>query len=367
MGNMHGPDSPHQYLYQKLAEALRNRILSGELPQGSPAPPVLAIARQMGVSRHVARLAYRVLENERYLVKLGSHRYQVRKIVSSNVFMKDVILEIVGIPLPTFLQDYSADLQNGILSGVGDLNAPLLIAHDLSLCDGVPEDLTDVPIRGLLLIGHLRREVLERYARLRLPCVLVDRPPEKPFMHTVCIDNHGSTLEAVRRLADLGHRNIAFVQYGIGRFGRVDPDSEERVVAFRRAIKKLGLPHFENSVTTALSASNADSISLRNLLQKHPRFTAVLATDTDKAQNVLDAALKMGFQVPRDLSIAAFHGKSFFSPGRVRFAGPCTDFTAMGRRAALILNKQRSPRLVERIPAPWTDGPTVGKCILQKT
>lgn len=115
-------------------------------------------------------------------------------------------------------------------------------------------------------------------------------------------------------------------------------------------------------MATSLAFTNPDSATLRNLFNSRPRYTAVLATDAGKAQIVADAAHKLGLRVPRDLSIAAFGGMSGAKKTRSEFGGPRTDFYELGRRAGLLLHEPASPQRVERIPAVWEDGTTVGPC-----
>lgn len=341
---------------------LRERIVSGQWPHGMPAPPVLAVARELNVGRQVVRSAYRALEQENHLVVGANRRYQVKRGIGGLTLTKGMILEVMSNPLPLFLLGDNVDIQRGIMHAAGKLYLPFMIVHDSALRDGVPEDLADLPIKGLLLFGHFKPQVLKRYEALRVPTVLVDRPPEGKSMHSASVDNEGGMRASIKRLAELGHRDIAFVRFWLSGTNMIDPDSEERVRAFRAALKEFNLPLHDNAVATSLAYTNSDSVTLRNLFHSRPRYTAILATDAGKAQVVADAAQKLGLRVPRDLSIAAFGSQGSPKDGRTHFAGPRTDFYELGRRAGMLLHEPAAPQRIERIPSVWVDGPTVGPC-----
>ena len=55
-------------LYEQIAEQLKQRIVSGELPDSYPLPSVRALAEKLGVSVITTRRAYTELEREGYVV-----------------------------------------------------------------------------------------------------------------------------------------------------------------------------------------------------------------------------------------------------------------------------------------------------------
>jgi GntR family transcriptional regulator len=57
------------YLYQQLAAILRDQIRSGELPPGSPVPPLPKLTKQYKIANRTARQALAVLEDE-HLVRV---------------------------------------------------------------------------------------------------------------------------------------------------------------------------------------------------------------------------------------------------------------------------------------------------------
>jgi DNA-binding GntR family transcriptional regulator len=57
------------YLYEQLAEILRDQIRSGQLPPGRTMPPIYKLAKQHKISDETARRAMTMLEEE-HLVRV---------------------------------------------------------------------------------------------------------------------------------------------------------------------------------------------------------------------------------------------------------------------------------------------------------
>jgi GntR family transcriptional regulator len=71
------PDGPIP-LYRQLADVLRARIDSGDLPTGRPVPSELTLQQTYGVSRDTARHALQVLREEGRVVTVqGKGTYVV--------------------------------------------------------------------------------------------------------------------------------------------------------------------------------------------------------------------------------------------------------------------------------------------------
>lgn len=357
-----GRPSRTRALYRDIADQLRQRIVSGAWPHGRPAPSMLAIARELNVGRRVIRLAYEALAKERLLLSTPRHQYQVNARVGGPTLASGVILQVVGKNLQHFLGEDTQEIQAGLMTGLAELRLPFLVLHDDALADGIPEDIPNLPTRGILLAGYFQPKVLAQYEKLSVPCVRVDAPPSMPGLNSVCFDNEGATRQAVERLAALGHKHMAFVQFALSRFSRIDPDSEERARAFRAALKDLRLPVHERSIVTTFSLSNPTSIEIRNLFSAKPRVTAVLAADPGRAMLVWKAAQNAGVQVPKDLSIASFRGLRPGKKVQMEFSGPAINFYELGLRAADLVKEAPKPARTIRIPAQWVDRTTLAAC-----
>jgi len=60
--------STDEPVYGQIARQIRARIASGELPAGSLLPSVRSVASDLGVNLNTVARAYRILEEERFVV-----------------------------------------------------------------------------------------------------------------------------------------------------------------------------------------------------------------------------------------------------------------------------------------------------------
>lgn len=114
----------------------------------------------------------------------------------------------------------------------------------------------------------------------------------------ICHNSRQAAASAVRYLAELGHRHIAYLGANPG-----IPGADAYSDGYCDGMKAAGL--------TPLPAINNRSGNLEEiaceestaLLQAHPKLTAILAKDDDYALGTMRAASQLGLRVPEDLSI----------------------------------------------------------------
>lgn len=155
-----------------------------------------------------------------------------------------------------------------------------LCALDDAACDRM------VAARLARLVGeHL--PVVHTHCRSGLPGAAVDS------------DDEQGAAQAVRHLAGLGHRRIAYLGGVKGQ-----RSSEERLAGFRRALADIPLTACGIACTdwrwdTSLAAA-------RRLLKRPRRPTAILCASDSIAAAALHAARDLGLAVPGDLSLVGF-------------------------------------------------------------
>lgn len=116
----------------------------------------------------------------------------------------------------------------------------------------------------------------------------------------VSMDDEGSAKAATRYLVEHGHRRIGFIagsaQYNL---------SGWRIDGWQSAMTEAGFPtdgHLETGDFSYLSGEKA----ARQLLEKTPRPTAIIASNDQMALATLEVARSLGLNVPEDLSIISF-------------------------------------------------------------
>lgn len=271
--------------------------------------------------------------------------------------MRSPILEVVSYSKlgPALANPIGWGLHLGVGAGADNIDAPLLTVHDASLQRQLPEGFESLGPRGVVLLGHYRRELLRFYERSGVSTVLVDWPESSWKGHAVYVDNAGATEDAVRRLLAMGHRHIAFVQRLSLVQGDLDLDAKERAKSLLRALKKAGAAPGREVVFTISHRDGDESPALERLLKARPAFSAVLTSDGAQAARIIEAARAAGRSVPGDLSVASFQPIEGEAPG---LSGPCIDFEAMGREAVGLLQHPARPARQRRFPAVWRAGKT---------
>ncbi len=356
-GRPANPEARHR----RLVGELRAEIDSGRLSPGAALPPVRELQARYGVGYRTAWLAVDALRREGRVARTAGRRLGVLAPGAPGASVRSPILEVVsycGLAL-VMANPLGRVLHLGVGAGADDAGAPLLTVHGDELRRRLPEGFADIAPRGIVLLGHYRREVLARYERCGVPAVLVDWPVGGWKGHSMCVDNARASAEAVRRFLELGHRHIAFVQRVSLIQGDLELDSKERAAGMLAALREAGAAPKRPVTFTLPHSDDEESPALERLLAARPAFTAVLAADGDGAEKVIRSARAAGLAVPRDLSVACFQPSETARPEGI--SGPCVDFEAMAREAVGLLAHPVSSPQQRRFPAGWTEGSTTGR------
>lgn len=146
-----------------------------------------------------------------------------------------------------------------------------------------------------------------------MPVVGLDAPAATGFDASIAIDNAGGMAQAVRTLASLGHRRIAFVG------GAVPPDmffsATSRLTLFGDAAREAGYaPGDFTTITVVTDTANGDPLdpdivaadAAAQLLSSAVRPTGV-CTETDNLAAILMKELRhQRVRIPEDMSVIGF-------------------------------------------------------------
>jgi len=122
---------------------------------------------------------------------------------------------------------------------------------------------------------------------------------EHPFP-TVGVNNRSGVRAALDHLAELGHRDIAYV--GAESLG----DMQDRHAAYVEWMSEHGLPIPDGAIQIVPNYFGGGNHALGPILDRAPRISAVLAATDTLAVGLLHAAHARGVQVPNELSIVGF-------------------------------------------------------------
>jgi LacI family transcriptional regulator len=188
---------------------------------------------------------------------------------------------------------------------------------------------------------------LERLEEVGIPYVQIERA-RVARTSFVRVNNYVGAREAMRHLAGLGHRRIAFVggdpalhQADAGRGRSVEDD---RLQAYLDGLGEAGLPVDQSLIRLGRYYEISDGGSgvegyrhTRVLLDLPARPTAIFATCDVLAAGVLQAIYDARLRVPADISVVGFDDTLAFNlaPALTTVAQPMQDLGRIGFDMAL--------------------------------
>lgn len=211
----------------------------------------------------------------------------------------------VGLVVPDIANAFFAALAGAVERTARQHGYTVLLADSQESADieaAAIRALLDHRVDGLILapVGGPAAHLDEVVAQ-GLPCVQVDRIIQRLSIPAVKADNFGAARQAVRHLAQLGHRRIGCIQ------ARADSSViEERLAGYRAGMQEAGLPLAEAWVEGTEHSKESSRLGTLRLLDLSPRPTAILALSNLLALGVLEAARERGTHLPAELSLVAF-------------------------------------------------------------
>ncbi|QFG00482.1 LacI family transcriptional regulator [Psychrobacillus glaciei] len=154
-----------------------------------------------------------------------------------------------------------------------------------------------VIIQGIRTDDPYLREVVES----DIPCVLIDIPLTSPTVGYVTTDNIFGAKKAVKHLIQMGHKKIGFINGHDFAFV-----SQQRLTGYEEALKEANIAIKTEWIGNGeFSEEVAEKVALK-LLEAHQEITAIFCASDLMALGVIQAARKLGIDVPNELSIIGF-------------------------------------------------------------
>jgi LacI family transcriptional regulator len=157
-------------------------------------------------------------------------------------------------------------------------------------------------VDGVAIMTFGMEEALLNGLRFRqVPLVFVDVGPPLPLVSNIKIQYDVGIDQAVRHLAALGHRKIAFVSGPPGLKSALS-----RTAAFQNAMEKIGLTVADGMIVNGHHSIEGGLAAFVQLADLPERPSAVMCSNDVSAIGVMRKAYELGIQVPRDLSVIGF-------------------------------------------------------------
>ncbi len=302
------------------ASSLRRRRIVNDpaRDEALPEPPVASrarltitdIAHLAGVSK---KTVSRVINQEPYVNKktrarveaiIAEHGYQPDPQARGLAFRRSFL---VGLIHDNPNSQYVENVHLGILDALAGRGYELVIRpcdrRSPTFLDDMRGFVERLRLFGVVLSPSVSED--DRLAKLlesadcpyvRIACATLDKPTRLVLTH----DAHGAAA-AARRLAQLGHRRIAYIS-GPPLFR----SAHERRAGFIAGLAEYGLELAPELTVPGAYTYESGLARGRELLARPDRPTAIFAGNDEMASGVYGAAHELGIRIPDDLSIIGF-------------------------------------------------------------
>jgi len=157
----------------------------------------------------------------------------------------------------------------------------------------------------MLLNGHIPVDSGRSLLDFKLPVVAMCAEIDAPIPH-VMVENALASKVAVRHLADLGHRKIAYLSGPEG-----NAVETERYDGFRVGVVAAGLDLGEQVFWPGDYSLASGVAAGKRYLAGERKVTAVYATSDEMAIGFVKTVRTGGVRVPQDLSVVGFDGVEY--------------------------------------------------------
>jgi len=289
---------------------------------------VAELARQLGLSRNTVSKALHgqsgmSLETREAILKLAEEKgYRTRE-QQENALLDGTGLMQKGTRRFLFLVGFFSETHQLLLQGIHDRFDPLQyrvdiiflpeqIHSDTAWADGLEEHAL-LHADGLF-ISHMMPEPLEaRLLRLHVPKILLNFPPPGAKVDSVIWDVQDAVRQAVRRLLDLGHRDIMYVgetHHPLGyrgyrlRWSVFQEEMELAGIAVDKSFHVTGRYNRNGSVSDQFMDRERWLQEWESCIAKRKPTAILNAIDYDLAW-IYHACNEFGIRIPQDCSLVS--------------------------------------------------------------
>lgn len=300
-------------LAAQVEQILRQAIAAGRFP-GGRLPTEVELAEQLGVSRETVRLAAEVLERDGLLVKVRRRGTFTRPAAPAPSLPagRSTLLGYLQADYPAIqgqeeavTRAISGLMLQGANEEAGRAGFELVVrhAHHIHVRDAFQQLHRNVPLRGVIFASFGEEKLVRRVLGLGLPILLLDHDLRLPQVNSVREDSFGGARQAVRHLASLGHRRIAFANW------RQTDLNPWRLAGYCQGLRDAGLRRrLRDEVRVELTARGARQ-AVEYLLALSPRPTALYCFNNTLARYAIEELHRRGARVPEELSVMGGSGE----------------------------------------------------------
>ncbi|MBC8059793.1 MAG: LacI family DNA-binding transcriptional regulator [Clostridiaceae bacterium] len=195
----------------------------------------------------------------------------------------------------------------------------------------LPRMVQDKKVDGIIILGQLSKEYVQKVVELNIPLVFLDFYYDKFNVDSVNTDNFFGAYEITNNLIEKGHNNLAFV-------GNLNLTSsiQDRFLGYYKSILEYKLP-FRNS--WIINDRTDDSIWLDISLPEE--MPTAFVCNCDKTAMILIEKLKSsGYRIPEDYSVVGFDDSIHAMQSNPSISTVKVDLEEMARVSVKMISKK---------------------------
>lgn len=154
-------------------------------------------------------------------------------------------------------------------------------------------------VDGILIVPvTLEGDHLEKFKKVGIPIVILDRSIPDINIDTILIDNYKSGYNAAKYLTSLGHKNIGYID-------RIYDHSHsmERKNGFIKAMQEQGLSLDEKNIVRGGFTFSDGVRAAKELIARDSKITAIFSFNDINALGAMKGLTDLGLKIPEDISV----------------------------------------------------------------
>ncbi len=270
------------------------------------------IARDLGVSIATVSRALKdsprisASQKERIRDYAEAHNFCPNLLGEALRYSKVMPMKVIGVIVPEFVHYYFASVLTGIEEEARARGYRIMVAlsdekyeREVRICD----DFYKNKVCGIIVSeakDTIQYAHFQRIIDKGVPLVFYDRICTGVNSSRVVVDDYMGAFTAVKHLIDTDCHRIAF--YGASMSMEI---SKNRFNGYKDALLQNGLPFDEDLVRLCDNREAAEAITPDMLDMKNPP-DAFFTVNDEAAIGILYTAKRLGYNVPKDISICGF-------------------------------------------------------------
>ncbi len=265
--------------------------------------------------------------------------------------LKNRSTKTIGIILPTMLNYFFAQVFNGIEKTALERGYKVITCISNESYDKeleIIEMLSNGSIDGFILSMAKETEINANFAHLQetiengIPIVMFDRVAPTIECDKIITDDFNGALHTVEHLHKNGHKKIGFVStlsnLHIG---------QQRFLGYKKGLESVGLPYNEDFVINIIDTDYKKYEEILLPFLKKNKLDSVITTGESAAVASMKSSLKLGHQIPKDISVIAFSNGILARHSSPKMTTISQHGELMGETAAKILIDRLENKLTE--------------------